>query len=230
MSGSRFWVGVLVGLLLSRALSGLKVDLDRVARVMYDLYAPHYDRALERFGGLEEARRLLVERLDLKSGDRVLEVCVGTGANLPYIAERIGPEGKIDGIDLSEGMLAQAREKLPSIPCEVELRWGYAEDLPYPDDSFDAVLNFGAINFITDRKKAIDEMVRVARPGARIVVGDETAAPDGPVRSLLSRLALALVPRLRPPLEMIPAGDARVTLVAGGLIYVVDWRKPGEQV
>ncbi len=69
-----------------------------------------------------------------------------------------------------------------------------------------------------------------ALDSATLPAGDETAAPDGPVRSLLSRLALALVPRLRPPLEMIPAGDARVTLVAGGLIYVVDWRKPGEQV
>lgn len=212
--------------MLSWILSRLSPDPNRVARVMYNLMAPLYDPALDLAGGLRELRQTLVDRLELKAGDQVLEVSVGTGANLPYIAERIGPTGKIYGIDISEGMLAQARKKLPEIPCPVELLWGNAEDLPYPSDYFDAVLNFGAMNFITNRKKAIDEMVRVAKPGAKIAFGDETVAPNGLLRGLLSNLVLGLIPRLRPPTDLVPEPGARLSYLANGFIYVIDWRKP----
>lgn len=225
-SNRSFWIGVLFGLLLSWLISRLRVDPDSVARVMYNVIAPIYDQALGLLGNLREVRRALVDRLELKAGDKVLEVAVGTGANLPYIAERIGSTGRIYGIDISEGMLAQAQRKIATIPCPVELRWGRAEELPYPDDYFDAVLSFGAMNFVSDRKKAIDEMVRVAKPGARIVFGDETFAPDGPLRSLLSRLAFTLVPRLRPPIDLVPEPGARLSSLSNGLIYLIDWRKP----
>lgn len=221
-----FWTGVLVGLLLSRILSRLSPDPNRVTRAMYNLMAPLYDPALEFAGGLHELRQALADKLELKAGDQVLEVSIGTGSNLSYIAGRIGPTGKIYGIDISEGMLAQARKKLARIPCPVELQWGNAEDLPYPSDYFDAVLNFGAMNFITDRKKAIDEMVRVARPGAKIVFGDETFAPAGLLRSLLSYVVLGLLPRLRPPTDLVPEPGDHLSYLANGLIYVIDWRKP----
>ncbi|MDA8187802.1 MAG: methyltransferase domain-containing protein [Dehalococcoidales bacterium] len=220
-----FWTGVLVGLLLSWILSRLSPDPNRVARVMYNLIAPLYDPALDLAGGLHELRQALVDKLELKAGDEVLEVSVGTGANLPYVAERIGPTGKIYGIDISEGMLAQARKKLGGIPCPVELQWGNAEDLPYPSDYFDTVLNLGAMNFITNRKKAIDEMVRVAKPGAKIVFGDETLVPDGLLRSLLSYVVLGLIPRLRPPTDLVPEPGAHLSYLANGFIYVIDWRK-----
>ncbi len=220
-----FWAGVIAGLLIYWLLSRSRLDPDRIAKAGYNLIAPFYDSALEVFGGLDEVRRTMVDRLELEADDQVLEVCVGTGANLPYIAQRIGPTGKIYGIDISEGMLAQAKKKLPAIPCPVELREGYAQALPYPDDYFDAVMNLGAMNFITDRRKAIDEMVRVAKPGARIAFCDETLAPDGNLRSILSRLVLMLVPRLRPPIDLVPEPGARLSYVANGLMYIVDWRK-----
>ncbi len=220
-----FWAGVLVGLFLFWIISKLRLDLNRFARVMYNFFAPFYDPALELVGGLYESRQTLVDRLDLEAGDQVLEVCIGTGANLPFIAQRIGPTGKIYGIDISEGMLAQAQKKLAAIPCPVKLRWGNAEELPYPNDYFDAVLHLGAMNFITDRKKAIDEMVRVAKPGAKIAFSDETIAPDGLLRSLLSRFVLALIPRLRPPIDLVPEPEAHLSHVANGFIYIIDWRK-----
>ncbi|HLB29282.1 MAG TPA: methyltransferase domain-containing protein [Dehalococcoidia bacterium] len=138
----------------------------------------------------------------------------------------MGPTGRVYGLDISEGMLAQARKKLAALPYEVELLWGNAEDLPYPDNSFDAVLNFGALNFITDRKKAIDEMVRVAKPGAKIVLGDETLARDGLLRDLLSPVVLTLIPRLRPPIDLVPRTGAHLSYAASGIIYIIDWRKP----
>lgn len=230
MKGSKsrrgFWAGVFAGLFLAWLLSKLRLDPDRAARVAYNFFAPFYDPFLELFAGLDEVRQAVVDRLSLEPGDQVLEVCVGTGANLPFIAQHIGSKGMIFGIDISEGMLAQAKKKLAEIPCPVELRCGYAEDLPYPNDYFDAVLNFGAMNFIADRKKAIDEMVRVAKPSAKIVFCDEAIAPDGSMRTLLSCIVLTLISRLRPPMDLVPEPGARLSYLANGFIYVIDWQKP----
>ncbi len=149
------------------------MDLNKLARIFYNLIVPLYDPF---FGSgtpiVREMRQRLVERLDLKNGFKVLEVAVGTGANLSYIAKRIG-QGEIYGLDISEGMLARCRSNMRKEGIKARLVLGKAEDLPYRDNSFDAVLGFGAINFIPDKKKAIDEMIRVARPGAKIVMGDE---------------------------------------------------------
>jgi ubiquinone/menaquinone biosynthesis C-methylase UbiE len=142
-------------------------------RIFYDLVAPVYDYF---FGSdtryVKDMRRKIVERLGLRRGARVLEVGVGSGANLPFIFKRIGKGGKIFGIDISKGMLDKCRKNLKKYGIDADLILGDALKLPYPDNYFDAVLGFGAINFL-DRKKAIDEMVRVAKPGARIVIGDE---------------------------------------------------------
>jgi ubiquinone/menaquinone biosynthesis C-methylase UbiE len=56
----------------------------------------------------------------------------------------------------------------------VELSLGKAEELPFRSDSFDSVFHIGGINFFSEKKKAIDEMIRVARPGAKIVIADES--------------------------------------------------------
>ncbi|HLB29281.1 MAG TPA: hypothetical protein VJM69_04015 [Dehalococcoidia bacterium] len=82
----RFWTGVLIGAGAALILSRRRPDLNRIARAEYNIIAPFYDAALERFGGLHDVRRELAEKLELSQGDVVLEVCVGTGANLPYIA------------------------------------------------------------------------------------------------------------------------------------------------
>lgn len=220
-----FWTGVLVGFLFSWGLSKVRVNLNEIARVGYNRFAPDYDTVLAHLSGMEEVRQVLVDKLELESGDRVLEVCVGTGANLPLIAERIGEEGRISGLDISEGMLAQAEKKLMTISCPVELRLGNAEDLSFADNTFDAVLNFGAMNFITDRKKAIDEMIRVAKPGAKIVFGDETLTPDGPVRRLLAKIGLAVMPRLKPPIEFVSGYEVLLSYDKDGLVYIIDLKK-----
>ncbi len=200
-------------------------DPNRLFTAFYDLIAPIYDRWAGEGGLMRPLRRELVDMLDLEPGDQVLEVSVGTGANLPLMCEKIGPSGRISGVDISEGMLAQVRKKLPSIPCAVELRQGLAEDLPYQENSFDAVLHLGAINFMTDPRRALEEMDRVAGPGARIVVSDETVAPVGGLRSLLSMAILRLVPRLRPPTELVPDPHPQLHYLAGGYLYAVTWRK-----
>jgi len=201
---------------------------DRWLSHLYNLLAPVYDL----LWGREEMRRDLAARLRLQPGQRVLETGIGTGANLPYLCESVGRGGRIEGVDVSPGMLRRAERKCVSLPCPVHLTLQNAADLPFPDDYFHAVLHFGGINFFTDRAAALREMVRVARVGARLVIADETLALTKGVGEIISRRVLDLVPRLRPPLDLLPA-RAELTGVEywrRGIFYVMELRKlaPGE--
>jgi len=151
------------------------MDTNRIMRLFYNIVAPVYDLVFgARTSWSKAFRKSLVEKLDLKKGYSVLEVGIGTGANVPNMFDRIGKEGRIFGMDISESMLKKCKMNMEKEGIEVELKIGRAEDLPYENSSFDAVLQFGGINFFNDRKKAVQEMFRVAKPGAMIVIGDET--------------------------------------------------------
>ncbi len=193
--------------------------MDRLFRRVYDLLAPFYDRLWSR----PRLRADLVEMLALRPGQRVLETGVGTGINLSYLASKVGPGGRIDGIDISPRMLKRALEKAAALDARVELRLGNASRLPYEDESFDALLQFGGFNFFSDRRAAVREMLRVVRPGGRILVADETVAPLGPTRTIVFRLLSALLPRLRPPLHLFPpgAGSINLSYTPGGLFYII---------
>ncbi len=190
------------------------MDSDKFIRVFYNIISPVYDIFFgPRIPGVESMRKRLVERLGLKYGDTVLEVSVGTGANLPYIYRRIGPEGKIHGIDISEGMLKKCRRNAYKEKIMAELRLGNADKLPYKDGIFDAVLCFGGINFFSEKKRAILEMVRVAKPGAKIVVGDEV---------------FPFLNASRPPLKLLPENITGIKLSYERVLvkfWVLEFRK-----
>jgi len=123
-------------------------------------------------GGDRRARKVVLDRLE-PGGGRVLEVSVGTGANLPYLFE--SPDvGEVYGLDISAGQLARCREAVAKHGWPVDLFLGTAETLPFQDEIFDGVLHIGGINFFTHKRQAIEEMIRVARPGSKIVIADET--------------------------------------------------------
>ena len=122
----------------------------------------------------------------------MLDVASGTGDLAVELKRRVGAEGSVIGSDFSEGMLDLARVKAPDIRFE----WGNALDLPYPDDSFDAAtVGFGARNF-SDLAKGISEMVRVVKPGGRVVVLEMTT-PERPPLSWFFRVWFdSVVPKL----------------------------------
>lgn len=173
-------------------------------------------------------RRDLIAPLELKPGDWVLEVGAGTGSNQPLIAEQIG-NGKLFALDLSPGMLAVAREKLGKRGIEAEFALGNAAHLPYRDNIFDAVLHFGGINTFGEKGRAIAEMVRVAKPGAKIVIGDEGFAP-GKEKTRFGHWLLKQNTLFanKPPLELIPpvVEDLQLRWIWRGLFYLIDFRKP----
>lgn len=135
----------------------------------------HFDTIAERYDALRvpPGQTILHDTLvrvgDL-AGKRVLDVGCGTGAALAVLATEFGCT--VAGIDPSQGMLAEARQKLP----EADLREGMAEKLPFPDRAFDAALTMLAVHHL-DRRRAFPEVRRVLVPAGRFVIA--TPHPDG---------------------------------------------------
>ena len=145
-----------------------------------------YNHLYETIGGFyDDAQRVLcalsgIDRdayvmsylgfLEVKPGDSVLETSVGTGLNFKYLPSGV----RLCGIDLAREMLANCRSNLRRWHLQADLFLSNAESLPFADCSFDVVFHVGGINFFNDRAKAIREMIRVARPGSRILIADET--------------------------------------------------------
>ncbi len=125
------------------------------------------------------ARSEWVARLGLRRGDMALDVSTGTGRNLPFLLKRVGHEGLVFGMDISKGMLAYAARLVRAKGWHnVELQRANAAYLPYRDNMFDGVLHVGGINTFEDKVRALAEMVRVAKPGARVVIVDEGLEPN----------------------------------------------------
>jgi SAM-dependent methyltransferase len=99
-------------------------------------------------------------------GDKVLDVACGTGVLACAAADRVGPRGAVAGLDANTDMLSVARRK----NSRVEWREGKAEALPYPDESFNAVVSQFGLMFFDDRQAALREMMRVLRPEGRLAV------------------------------------------------------------
>lgn len=193
-------------------------DRERRSRDYYDRRAPWYDWAnraaalLRRESAMSE-RRKAVQALMLKATDRVLEVSVGTGTNVALLAERAGASGRIVGLDISRGMLGKCVEKTKRDGSRADLVEGEAAHLPFMSDAFDAVLHHGGLAEFGDKSGAIAEMVRVARPGARIVVCD-AGTPTDRLLSLPNRLLMKFQPDYDqpPPVELVPPNAHQVNL------------------
>lgn len=153
-------------------LEGLNRRFARFYDRISNVYALFTKMAFLPMGGERRARKQILDRLELNGG-RILEVSIGSGENLPYLFESPGM-GEIYGLDISAGQLARCSSFIAKRGWSVDLFLGTAEALPFKAGSFDSVLHIGGINFFSGKKQAIDEMIRVARPGSKIVIADET--------------------------------------------------------
>lgn len=151
-------------------------------RAFYDKISGVYDVLAEHSEG--PVRQTGLDKLALVPGERVLEIGYGTGHCLVQLAKAVGPEGKVFGIDLSEGMRAQARIRLQKehLVDRVELSSGDATHLPYPGGSMDAVfMSFTLELFDTPEiPQVLAECRRALRIGGRIgVVAITKEAKEG---------------------------------------------------
>jgi len=136
------------------------------------IYAAFSNVAFAYIGMDEETgRREITDRLE-PGGGRVLEVSIGPGVNLPYLVHQ-SDVGEVFGLDISLGQLKRCQKYVTKQGWDVELFLGNGEQLPFCDETFDGVFHVGGINFFNNKKAAIDEMIRVAKPGAKILIADE---------------------------------------------------------
>ena len=147
----------------------------------------------------------LLELADLKEGSRVLDVATGTGLVALAAAQIVGPAGRVVGLDFSAEMLQQAREKLQNTDLtNVEFVQGDAEALPFPEESFDAVLCASSLFFVPDMALATNEFYRVLKSGARAGISSFGAGFLEPLTTLLSaRLEAHGAPPANPPIARL---------------------------
>ena len=144
-------------------------ELERLKRV-WEREAPTYDRRMGFFERvlLGDGREWVCSR----AHGEVLEVAVGTGRNFPFYPEGV----RLIGIDLSPAMLEIARKKAEELGLDADLREGDAQELPFPDASFDAVVCTLSLCNIPDDRRAVAEMKRVLRPRGRLLLLDHVRA------------------------------------------------------
>jgi SAM-dependent methyltransferase len=113
----------------------------------------------------------------VQSGQTVLDLGCGAGLDLILAAEKVGPSGKVIGVDASEEMLALARTNVEraGVGDYIDLRSGVIEALPVDDRSVDWVISNCVVNLSTEKPKVFREMLRVLKPGATAVISDLVA-------------------------------------------------------
>jgi ubiquinone/menaquinone biosynthesis C-methylase UbiE len=112
-----------------------------------------------------------IDRLSLKAGDQVLDVCCGTGASALPAAVRVGPTGQVLGCDLADALLQLGRDKAQRQGLNnIEFRCGDFENLGLPNASFDAVICVFGVFFVPDMTAAIRELWRMVRPGGQLAI------------------------------------------------------------
>ena len=177
-----------------------------------------------------ELRIELIDKLNLKEGNKILVTATGAGNDLAYISKKIGIAGQVYAQDFAKEMLIAAyhrtKKAIDFNKYKIFFSVNDATDLPFNDNEFDATYHFGGINLYKDIKKGIDEMDRVTKPGGKIVFGDEGIAywlkKTEIAKSLITNNALY---NLEPPMSLIPlsAKDVKLSWVINNCFYVIEY-------
>lgn len=127
---------------------------------------------------------VVAEAAKVQPGQTVIDVACGTGALTLAVADRVGPRGRVTGLDTNPDMLRVARRKTK----DIEWREGVAEKLPFANESFDAAVSQFGLMFFTDGAAALREMMRVLRPGGHLAIAVCDALARSPGYDALANL------------------------------------------
>ena len=111
-------------------------------------------------------------RSNVQAGETVLDLGSGAGLDAIIASWSAGPTGKVIGVDLNPSMCLKAQAHAAATGSEMECHKGKMEDIPLPPDSVDVVISNGVINLSSQKRKVVEEMFRVLRPGGRISITD----------------------------------------------------------
>ncbi|HZJ39507.1 MAG TPA: bifunctional demethylmenaquinone methyltransferase/2-methoxy-6-polyprenyl-1,4-benzoquinol methylase UbiE [Demequina sp.] len=171
----------------------------KVAQV-FESVARRYDlmNDLMTWGLHRHWKRSAVKLSGVRSGDRVLDLAGGTGDLALRLARRVGAEGSVVLADINPWMLVEAERRLAGndLATRITLTQADAEALPFDNDSFDVVtISFGLRN-VTDQDKAIRDILRVLKPGGRLVVLEFSRPVAQSVRPLYHAYSFAVLPAM----------------------------------
>jgi ubiquinone/menaquinone biosynthesis C-methylase UbiE len=204
------------------------IHKSRWEKTVKDLYARFYTPSTDFMffflGGARNAREEVLSLLDLKDNSIVLETGMGPGDNFPLMHRKAG-NIKIFAIDIQKQMLTHSMRNIRKWKIDTELFRADAEELPFRNEMFDVVFHLGAFNLFDNKKKALDEMIRVAKPGARIVIADESEKGNKIFNMITgTRIDFVL------PVDLVPKPmqNLIVRTIWKGYGYVIAFTKPIE--
>lgn len=166
-----------------------------------------------------------IARLSLKRGDRVLDVCCGTGASAIPAAVCVGYSGRVLAVDIAESLLQLGRQKAQQQGLEnIEFRYGEFENLGLPNDSFDAIVCVFGIFFVPDMIAAVRELGRMVRPGGKLAITSWGEKVFEPANQAFWRIIEAerpeLVKKFTPWHRISDRASLKALLEAGGATQV----------
>ncbi len=177
-------------------------------RQVFDSVASRYDlmNDLMSFGIHRLWKRMAIELTGVRRGSKVLDLASGTGDLAARLADLVGPDGLVVMTDINNAMLEQGRNRMvdEGLVGNIEYAQVNAEQIPFPDNSFDCVtIAFGLRN-VTDKQHALEEMRRVLKPGGRVLVLEFSHANGAPLKAAYDLYSF----RLLPLMGRIVANDA----------------------
>ena len=203
---------------------------------LFNDIAPVYDQLNDVLSlGLHRAwKRATVKWSEARKGDTVLDVCCGSGDIAQRLSDRVGDKGTVFGLDFAENQLRRAAEKMeektPSTSTETntaKITWvqGDALDLPFEDDTFDAITMGYGLRNVRDIPKALSELKRVAKSGTKVAILDFNNSRDETTNQvsgfILDNVVVPFAKMndveaeykyLRPSIERFPTGPELVDL------------------
>jgi len=147
---------------------------EAVKKVYGQLWTSQKAGKSKRLASMFSAHEALLKELKPQKGMKILDIGSGNGETVLTIAEKVGPKGKAVGVDFSSEGIALAKERAKERKLEniVEFHQANALELPFPDNSFDAVISECVVCLIQDKQKALNEKVRVLKLGGRVIMHD----------------------------------------------------------
>lgn len=194
----------------------------RIRSLYAKVYTPATNLMFLLCGGVKNAKKEVLEHLEIKDNQKILETGIGASENV-YLLNKKAKNLEFYGNDIQNQMLNHSVNNLKKWKIAANLYRSDALYLPFKDDSFDVVFHLGSINLFPDKKRAINEMIRVAKPGTKIVIADESQKAEK-----LMSIFTGTKNDATPPIDLIPKEmiDLDFKIIWRGYGFLIEFRKP----